>query len=107
MYVRVVIIWISVRSAGYATPAAPLCVGGGLGPPVGALGQAQAASRLAMGSVEAAAATRARPPTQYCVRPTSASQRPGLPQSRRQWMPCAARAAAAVETVVIGSVVGG
>ena len=54
-----------------------------------------------MGSLLAAAATRARPPTQYWVRPTSASQRPGLPQSLRHWMPWEARAAAAAETLVM------
>ena len=35
LYVRVVIIWISVRSAGYYIHPALLSVGGGPGPPVG------------------------------------------------------------------------
>jgi hypothetical protein len=39
LYVRVVIFWISVRSAGYYVSPALLCVGGGPGPPVGGRGE--------------------------------------------------------------------
>jgi hypothetical protein len=49
LYVRVVIIWISVRSAGYSTPPASLSVGGGLRPGVaGVAGHAGQAKPLAI-----------------------------------------------------------
>jgi hypothetical protein len=60
LYVRVVIFWISVRSAGYGTPPALLSVGGGLWPGVvGVVGHNGHAKALA---------TTTFWPLRHCVR---------------------------------------